>query len=330
MSIEIQVRKVAKGDCIWLRYGKKYKTNIIIDSGTATKAKEFSYIIDYIAQNNEIIDLLILTHIDDDHINGFKKYIFKNAGEIIKKIWFHGKGVQAYSSIATHSPKSAATLTNILEQKKMNVNHNVFRGDMITINGAKLSILTPTLEAVQKVGTTIQKYISHGGGIHNQDLDWLYNNDEYTKDGSDTNAASIAFVFSYEGRNIAFLGDAHAEDIISSKEKYFDGVNMDLVKLPHHGSSYNITDKLIKCLQCNQFIISTNQVVDKNTIARIVHSVEKATIYCNYPWWNSNSYFTKNDKENYISKEKLIMRELEKNEIIYIEQGMNTWELKKS
>ena len=53
----------------------------------------------------------------------------------------------------------------------MNVNHNVFKGDKITINGAKLSILTPTLEAVQKVGTSLQEYTPHRGGINNQDLD---------------------------------------------------------------------------------------------------------------------------------------------------------------
>lgn len=331
MSIEIQVQKVAKGDCIWLRYGKKSKGNIIIDSGTATKSKEFSNIIESINKYNEVVDLLVLTHIDDDHINGFKKYIAKSDVKIIKEVWFHGNGVKAYASIAPHSAEGAKELSDIMDAKKMSVNHNVFKGYKKTINDAELFILTPTPEDVLKVATTIDKYITpHGVGVHNQDLDWIYENDKYIRDTSDTNAASISFVFSYEGKNIAFLGDAHAEDIISSKNNFFDGIDMDLVKLPHHGSSHNITAELIKCLGCNYFIVSTNQPIDKKTIARVVHSVEKPTIYCNYSWWDSNGYYTEKDKKEYINKEKLIMKELKKDEIIYSAEGCNIWKLKKS
>ncbi|MBU3175378.1 MBL fold metallo-hydrolase [Clostridium estertheticum] len=331
MSIEIKVQRVGKGDCIWLKYGKENKVNIIIDSGTATKAKEFRNIIKSISESNEVIDLLILTHIDNDHINGFKKYISKNDGKIIKEVWFHGKGVKAYAINAPHSPKSAIQLEGIMEQRKMNVNHNIFKGYKKTINEAELCILTPTREAVRRVGTIVDQYVSpHGGGVHNQDLDWIYKNDEYIRDNSDTNAASISFVFSYEGKNIAFLGDAHAEDIIDSKNDFYNGINMDLVKLPHHGSSHNITEDLMKCLLCNNFIISTNQPVDKNTIARVVNSVEKSTIYCNYSWWDCNGYYTKKDREEYVYKEKLIMKELKKDEIIFSDEGCNIWELKKN
>ncbi|PYG87751.1 metallo-beta-lactamase superfamily protein [Ruminiclostridium sufflavum DSM 19573] len=334
MSIELQVRKAAKGDCIWVRFGKETKGNIIIDSGTAAKAKEFSDIIETVRERNEAVDLLVLTHIDDDHIGGFKKYIAKNDCKIIKEVWFHGSGVNAYEGITPHSPKNAVQLSDIMKKKKMNVNNEVFKGCKRDINGAKLTVLTPEIDAVLRVGALLDDAAAgikpHSEGIHNQDLDWLYENDKYTRDDSLTNAASISFVFCYEGKRLAFLGDAHAEDIIKSKEELFKGVNMDMVKLPHHGSSHNNPEELIKCLACGNLIISANQPADKNTIARIVHSTEKCTIYCNYTWWEGIGYFTEEDAKEYIDKEKLIIKEVEAKKAIFADEGKDIWILRKS
>lgn len=319
MSVEIQVMKVGKGDCIWLRYGEESKTNIIIDSGTAVKAGEFKRIVKSIEDANEVIELLVLTHIDNDHINGFNKYISEYDGKIIKEVWFHGSGADAYMETSLHSPKNAPQLVDILKEKNININTNVYKKYKKNINEAELYVLTPTFDAVSKVAAIIDDYAeAHEGKIGNQDLDWLYEHDEYKRDTSDTNAASISFVFSYEGKNIAFLGDAHAEDIIESKNELLKDIQMDLVKLPHHGSSHNITEELIQCLGSKKFIISTDQSIDKKSLARIVHAVDNCTIYCNYEWWASNNYFTEKDREDYLDKDKLVMKELKKGEFIEV------------
>lgn len=41
-----------------------------------------------------------------------------------------------------------------------------------------------------------------------------------------------------------------------------------MVKLPHHGSSHNISRELIKKLNTDQFIISTNKIVEKVVLYR--------------------------------------------------------------
>ncbi|EET88814.1 hypothetical protein CcarbDRAFT_0801 [Clostridium carboxidivorans P7] len=165
------------------------------------------------------------------------------------------------------------------------------------------------------MGEVIDKvYKPHVGEIHNQDLDYIYEKDNYEKDTSDTNAASISFLFTYNDKCIAFLGDAHAEDIIDDDNEILTKAHIDFVKLPHHGSPYNVSEELIKFLGCSKFIISTKQTVEKKTIARIVHAVDKCTIYCNYAWFSRNSYFTNNDKEKYIKTGKLIMKELIRDE----------------
>jgi len=52
---------------------------------------ELKDIIDLIKERKEIIDLLILTHVDDDHIGGILKW-FENdesAYSLIGKVWFN-------------------------------------------------------------------------------------------------------------------------------------------------------------------------------------------------------------------------------------------------
>ncbi|HCQ90857.1 MAG TPA: hypothetical protein DIU45_15465 [Clostridium sp.] len=101
------------------------------------------------------------------------------------------------------------------------------------------------------------------------------------------------------------LGDAHAEDVIYGKNKYFKDINIDLVKVSHHGSKHNTNKELIHCLGSEEFIMLTNKSVDKETIATIVRNVENSKIYCNYNWWNNTDYFTDNDKKKYIHTGKL-------------------------
>ncbi len=69
MAIEIWMTKAGIGDCILIRCGKqKKKVNILIDSGQG--ASSFEPVLRRIIKNDEKIDLLILTHDDNDHVKG--------------------------------------------------------------------------------------------------------------------------------------------------------------------------------------------------------------------------------------------------------------------
>lgn len=69
MSIEIWMAKAGIGDCILIRCGKaEKKVNILIDSGQGISA--FDSILKRVSWNEEKIDMLILTHDDNDHVKG--------------------------------------------------------------------------------------------------------------------------------------------------------------------------------------------------------------------------------------------------------------------
>ena len=311
MSIEIKVEQAYKGDCIHLRYGDKHKTNIIIDSGPGHFEKGFSDLICKIRDAGETVDLLILTHIDNDHIMGFKRYISKGKSDtnLIKKIWLNGEGVKFYSKNQTHSARNISNLVSEIKRKNIEIVTPIQEGYEEYLNGAHLKVITPKSEDILNVAQIIDrnKLNSSKRIINYPNLDEIINEDRYEKDSSDTNKASISFVFSYEDKKIAFLGDAHAEDVIEGKIKYFSGQDIDMVKISHHGSKYNTNCELLKNFGCSKFIISTKGPVDKETIARIIKNSSGAKVYCNYDWWTLKKYFSEEDENKYILNKNFII-----------------------
>lgn len=309
MSIEIKINEAYKGDCILLRYGEKTITNIVIDSGPASFARGFRNLINEIKSKGERVNLLILTHIDNDHIMGFKKYISndKNDCNIIDKIWLNGEGIGVYKGNQLNSPKNISALVSLIKEKQIRLETPICEGIEECINEAILKVITPKYNDILKVAEVVDKNKLHSSSSRYIDLDEIIKNDKYKSDRSYTNKASISFIFSYNNKKIAFLGDAHAEDIIEGKKKYFDEEIIDIIKISHHGSKYNTSDDLLKSLKGNKFIISSNSPVDKEIIARIVKHHKKPEIFCNYNWWKGNKYFTINDKERYLNKQKILL-----------------------
>ncbi|MFR4162763.1 MAG: MBL fold metallo-hydrolase [Paraclostridium sordellii] len=309
MNIEVRVEKAFNGDCIWLRYGKTEKANIIIDSGPGIFESGFKKVINDIKKKKEEVNLLILTHIDNDHILGAKNYITKNDCEVIKKIWLNGEGVNVYSTNQALSPKNVGKLVAMIKEKGIELITPIYEGHEDIINGAELKVITPKKEAVLQVAKLVDRFNLNSSNSTYTDLETLYLSDKYEEENTPTNKASISFIFQYEDKKIAFLGDSVATDVIEGLNKYFSGDKMDLVKIAHHGSKHNTNCDLIRELGANKFIISKQRKVDKETIARIVNCCEKSKIYCNYDWWRSINYFSENDKVKYIDTGRLSIYE---------------------
>lgn len=309
MSICIRIEKAHNGDCIWLRFGDKEKANILIDSGPGMFANGFRQIIDEIKERNEEINLLILTHIDNDHILGFKNYVAKNDCKVIRKIWLNGEGTSAYGVNQLLSPRNVGQLVEQIKEKDIELISPIYEGYEERINGCNLKVITPKKEAVLEAAKLVDKFKLNSSNSFTKTLEMLYLEDKYEEENTPTNKASISFIFQYKNKKIAFLGDAVATDVIEGVNNYFSDCKMDLVKIAHHGSKYNTNCELIKKLGATKFIISKKSKVDKEIIARIVNSCEKAKIYCNYNWWGNTSYFNKNDKVKYIDTGRLVINE---------------------
>ncbi|MCO8122894.1 MBL fold metallo-hydrolase [Stieleria sp. TO1_6] len=85
--------------------------------------------------------------------------------------------------------------------------------------------------------------------------------DVYTPDSSVTNRSSISFILEYAGTKCLFLGDAWAEELVSSLESSGNSntqIVFDVIKLSHHGSLHNTSPELLNLIDSPRFLVSTD------------------------------------------------------------------------
>ena len=114
----------------------------------------------------------------------------------------------------------------------------------------------------------------------------------FVGDTSEANASSIAFLAEFEGKRCLFTGDAHPDVLVRSIRKHLQTHNktkleVDAVKLSHHGGKGNTSPELLQLLDCRRFLISSNGNSYKHphqeTIARIlVHNGPGVDLLFNY------------------------------------------------
>jgi hypothetical protein len=128
--------------------------------------------------------------------------------------------------------------------------------------------------------------------------------EKFKPDTAEANGSSIAFLAEYDGRSALLTGDAHANVLEGSirtllRNRGEDKLTVDAFKLPHHGSKYNLSPKLLRLIDTHRFLISTDGTSnsrhpDRVALARIVTTVPGARLEFNYatPYstpWDGNS-----------------------------------------
>ena len=81
-------------------------------------------------------------------------------------------------------------------------------------------------------------------------------------DNSEANGSSLAMLAEYGGKRCLLLGDAHPDVIVESLKKLGASASkpleLDAVKIAHHGSRGNTTRELLDLIACKRFLVSTN------------------------------------------------------------------------
>lgn len=103
MSTTIRFLHASHGDCIFLRHEQEGKIfNLLIDGGPGETfgqlngyAKPLRLLLEELKANGEVIDLAVITHVDDDHIGGvlaamsYDDYL----PSLVKEFWFNSYGL---------------------------------------------------------------------------------------------------------------------------------------------------------------------------------------------------------------------------------------------
>ena len=264
MVIKFNFFQALAGDSILISTDN---TNILIDGGFGITYEE--QIKPKLNRIENVLDLVVLTHIDEDHICGLIEMIKndrKNTAKI-QKLWFN-----SIKSIRVHKNRNVSvsygqglTFDDLLKEYDVPVNNEIFLTDSYnqkkyTINQEiELQLLSPYSSDLIILEEKEPK---------NQNPTECRKNkvtQVSTKLGGDKrppNKSSIAFILKYDTKKILFLADANIDVINKSLMNlgYSEDnkLNVEFVKLSHHGSKENINEDFLKMINTDKFIILTD------------------------------------------------------------------------
>lgn len=331
MSLKVKVLEAFNGDSILINYDNR---NILIDGGIGrTYYITLRDEIIKIKERGEHLDLLVVTHIDDDHIGGIIKLFEDDEVEksIIKKVWFNSEilmskflndlQIEPQGLSLENNDSNKMSVQQGITLEKMLMDLNCWEQTLISFGESfvnyqlmhsKLTVLTPRYDSIIRLKKRWERDKPESNKMSSCKEDYNFSIEElatrdFKEDDSITNKSSISFIFEYKNKQILFLGDSHPSDVVISlkelgysKEKK---LKVDYVKLSHHGSKGNTSNNLLEILDCQRYIISTDGskhcLPNKESLARIATSKkeEKVYFYFNYPI--HDAIFNENEMEKY-------------------------------
>jgi hypothetical protein len=326
--LAIDMLPAGKGDCLWIEYGMGADVRrILVDGGIPGTAAAIRDRIQAMAPAICRFELLVVTHIDLDHIGGILDLLQHPPLNLeVGEVWFNGwrhledleLGVSQKrnrvdaedSGVGVLGAKQGERLSAEIEARGFPWN-KAFGGGPVVIEdnrtlprrdfegGLCLTLLSPTRKRLQglrkawedelrqarwKPGEVLERLGEEAKGDENDegvlgsapDLDSLARSVS-KEDTSKSNGSSIALLLEYDGKRCLLTGDAYARDVTTSIGKLAGGalLEIDALKLSHHGGKKNTSVELIQSLVCPRFLVSTNgggvlQHPDPESVARAI------------------------------------------------------------
>jgi beta-lactamase superfamily II metal-dependent hydrolase len=317
------------GDSIIISFndGDEIK-NILIDGGVGSIYDDIlKDEIIKIKDSNQKMDLLIVTHTDDDHIKGIIKFIEDDTlNDCIEEVWFNswsnfgGKEVKLLHQGKEISAKSARTLENKLKEMNIWNNKLIHQGIYKNYNKAKITVVSPNEEALNKLRDYLKPESNISKDNRKKSIKFLQKR-EFKEDKAIPNGSSIAFIFEYKDKKLLFTGDGFPSIVLEGLEKmnFIDDtkkLKLDYIKLSHHAGKKNTSDEFLKKIECNNYIVTTqgcNGKPNKETFARILKYHQPLNLYFNYKNTKTQNIFFKDELEEY----QITQRYLEENPTSY-------------
>nr|GEU29183.1 hypothetical protein [Tanacetum cinerariifolium] len=290
---------------------------ILIDGGIAGTAAVIS---EYLKKSGACpqIDLVVVTHIDNDHIGGIISLLKdKEINAAIKEVWFNGVsrlGAPLPANIRSLSVRQGIDLEKTLSHDpRWNTRFGMAPISLSADNsplhvplaeGVDIHVLSPGEVQLDELKRNWEKEAAElekkrqkkeklppgiGGLGAGKNVGRLAQT-KFKQDDAFANGSSIAFLLIADGKTMLFTGDAFPTVMVEAANKYKPGpIDIDVFKVSHHGSSGNTNDVIVKKFPAARYLISTDGAhdhPDEETIARILeHSKPKAKkiLICNYP-----------------------------------------------
>jgi len=308
------------GDALWIEYGEATAPRcVLIDGGPSSKVTAEALrrrLKDRVVDLGGVLELMVVTHIDADHITGILGLLEDTEVSIDPgDVWFNG-----WEHLPTDvlGAKQAENLSSQILRRKLPWNE-AFGGkaaaipdkgklpEVILPGGLKLTLLSPGRQQLAELRPVWEDEVKAAGlvpgfgveepppqpdvlGDDKLDPEALAE-ERFEEDDSEANGASIALVAEFDGRSVVLTGDAHGGVLAAglrrlSEQGGSDRVSVDAFKVPHHASRFNLSREVLDLLDCDRFLISTNGNIfhhpDTVALSRIVVDDDDRSLEFNY------------------------------------------------
>lgn len=319
--IKFEFLPAGSGDCIFIDINSE--EYILIDGGfVKTYNRSLKEKIKKLNDESKFLDLIVVTHIDNDHINGIKKLFGSKYKSIVKNVWFnsgtilknHFDSDLLMSKLEIEEPQNDSEeigyiqgiqLEDLLDKLCISNKVPVKAMNEISFTNINFKILSPDIDKLSNLSekwneelaklklSNSDEISAQGNNDYDKTIEELISNN-FESDTSITNGSSIAFILQYQKMQFLLLGDAFVDVIVNSlkafkysKEKL---LRVEFVKLSHHGSKKNINESLLELIDTDTYIISTDgkshEHPDQEALSRIImfnkDKTKQTKFYFNY------------------------------------------------
>lgn len=268
---------------------------MLIDGGRAGSYPALRQKLAAIADAGAQLELLVLTHVDADHIEGLLKLATDpHTPILIKDVWFNG--FDQMSRLRPMGPAQGDRFSNAIRARGWRWNRH-FDGSAVGLTdgephllrlegGLALTLLSPNLSKLLKMRDAWEDWREEEAAKRKEaelaaaraaptglqamgrkpmpkslDVDSLAAAAEVA-DPEPPNGSSIAFIAEWDNRRVLLGADAHPDLVEYSLRKLGQSAGgryrVELYKVSHHGSIGNTSRALIEQLDCQRFLFSTN------------------------------------------------------------------------
>jgi hypothetical protein len=314
------------GDCLWITYGDGELRYVLVDCGAVSVAELAAQKVTAVDE----VELFVLTHIDADHISGaIPLFEDTDVGARVRDVWFNGwRQLRGFLGVA-----QGEAFSELLDRDDRPFLWNrTARADdpppPIVTNGEQppsvelagglcLTVLSPSPDGLRTLARDWHAALTEldpqramlgrrarptpPDDPSSLDLVALAASGP-TRDSSVANLSSIAVLAEWGGRAVLLTGDAHADVLAASirtlqsaRGRPGERLELDALKLSHHGSANATTAELLDVVDCRAYLVSTDGSrffhPDREAIARvIVHGGPDAHVYFSErsalnEWW---------------------------------------------